>query len=76
MAVDVAAGPTFRAGKPKVVFRGNFDHGPDGMSNYDITPDGQRFVMVREVAPQAAAGQLVIVLHWFEELKRRVPTGK
>lgn len=76
MAVDVVSGPTFRAGKPKVVFRGNFDHGPEGMNNYDITPDGQRFVMIKEAAPPAASGQLVIVLHWFEELKRRVPADK
>jgi Tol biopolymer transport system component len=38
---------------------------------YDIFPDG-RFVMVRGPDPRAAR-EIVIVQHWFEELKRLVP---
>jgi hypothetical protein len=49
-----------------------------GVANYDISPDGRRFVMVEE--PRAsnsgapAAPQIQVVLNWFEELKARVPT--
>ncbi len=42
-------------------------------------PDGERFVVVVPVTDavtegeQAPAGQINIVLNWFEELKERVP---
>jgi hypothetical protein len=49
-----------------------------GMANYDISPDGKRFVFVEEPRPANAAAQplvhLQVVLNWFEELKRRAPT--
>jgi hypothetical protein len=35
--------------------------------NYDVSPDGQRFVMVKE---ESGAGRLNVVLNWTEELKR------
>ena len=40
--------------------------------NYDITPDGQRFLMV-EGAEEGPPTEIVVVLNWFEELKQRVP---
>jgi hypothetical protein len=39
---------------------------------YDVLPDG-RFVMIRGPDPNAAR-EIVVVQHWFEELKRLVPT--
>ncbi len=45
-------------------------------ARYDVTPDGQRFVMVQAVEQEAGASQINVVLNWFEELKRLVPTGK
>ena len=39
--------------------------------NYDVTPDGERFVMV---ADESASGRLNLVLNWLEELTARVPT--
>ena len=50
-----------------------------GNSNYDISPDGQRFVMVEEPGPPTASGgvsqtaRLHLILNWFEELKAKVP---
>ena len=45
--------------------------------NYDVTADGQQFVMVREVErPPAKVSQMVLVQNWVEELKARVPAGK
>jgi len=42
-----------------------------------VTPDGQRFLMVKPVAQQgAAATQINVVLNWFEELRRRVPAAQ
>ncbi len=46
--------------------------------SYDITPDGQRFLMVfpadqADSVAETADEQINIVLNWFEELKERVP---
>jgi len=43
-----------------------------GVANYDLSPDGRRFVMVEE--PPPAAPQIRIVLNWTEELKQREPS--
>ena len=47
-----------------------------GVANYDIAPDGKRFVMVEE--PQAMAAtqitRIEVILNWLDELKRRVPS--
>jgi eukaryotic-like serine/threonine-protein kinase len=49
-----------------------------GVANYDISPSGQRFVMVEEPRPANSAAtetvRLQVILNWFEELKRRAPT--
>ena len=49
-----------------------------GMANYDIAPDGKRFVMIEEPkATNSQGNQLVrvnVVLNWIDDLKRRVPT--
>jgi hypothetical protein len=60
---------------PETLFEGSYDAG-DVVRSYDITSDGQRFVMVRNSEGQPATNQLIVVLNWFEELKRLVPTGK
>ena len=43
------------------------------MPAYDVTPDGQRFLLAKtaEQGPQ----EISVVLNWFEELKQKVPTG-
>ena len=41
---------------------------------YDVTPDGQRFVMVKIPGQSVTESPRIIVVdNWFEELKRRVP---
>jgi hypothetical protein len=57
-----------------VLFEGPFRiDGP--VRGYDVTPDGQRFLMVREVPQQPVrVSEIVLVQNWQEELKQRVPT--
>ncbi len=77
MAVDIDAQPGFTAGKPRVLFEGRYEPPPGTSPNYDVSPDGQRFLMVKpSEAGETAPTQINVVLNWFEELKRRVPTGK
>jgi len=74
MVVSVQTKPTFSAGKPRVLFEGAYVTSPalPGVSQYhDIHPDGQRFLMIKE---DQSGGQINVVLNWFEELKRLVPT--
>jgi len=77
MAVDIATQPGFAAGKPHLLFEGIYERTPATSPNYDVSPDGQRFLMLKPDAQEAAAPtQINVVLNWFEELKRRVPPGK
>jgi len=71
--VSIKTEPTFTAGSPAVLFTGDYLTFP-GTRQYDVTPDGQRFVMIKESEEQQEAGQIHVVLNWFEELKRLVPT--
>jgi hypothetical protein len=69
MTVDVdGSGPVFRAGTPRMLFEKPSQY-------YDVHPDGQRFLMFKPVenALETPAPEYHIVLHWFEELRRRVP---
>ncbi len=77
MAVEITTQPSFIPGKPKVLFEGQYLPTPATFPNYDVAPDGQRFLMLKPNEPEAAAPtQINVVLNWFEELKRRVPSGK
>ena len=66
---------TFSAGTPTMLFEGAFRSGNVARADYDVTPDGQRFVMV-QVGSLLGASQINVVLNWFEELKQRVPVGQ
>jgi Tol biopolymer transport system component len=72
MRVPVETEPSFRAGQPSLLFEGNYTYGYlDWSFNYDVAPDGSRFVMVEEGPATKAA----FLLNWTEELKRIVPAN-
>jgi len=73
MAVPVTTTPTFSVGAARLLFEGPFRaDGP--FRGYDVTPDGQRFLMVRAVEqPPARITQMVLVQNWFQELKTKAP---
>ncbi len=79
MAVEVETEPTFKPGKPKVLFKGNYFSAPAYCSStlWDISPDGKRFLMIKPPSSASLASEgprkINIVLNWFEELKQRVP---
>ena len=77
MSVDIATQPGFAADKPRMLFEGRYEPPPFPIANYDVAPDGQRFLMVKpSEQEQSALTQINVVLNWFEELKQKVPTGK
>jgi len=79
MAVTVSTATSFRASAPKMLWQGNYSSGAGsscGMpgvasSNYDVTADGQHFLMVRDADDSAVGKSIVVVLNWAEELKAR-----
>ena len=78
MAVPVQTSAGFAAGNPTPLFKGQYVVGPGGRS-YDVSPDGQRFLMIKAAPVEGAQGgppaRIIIVENWFEELKRLVPTN-
>jgi Tol biopolymer transport system component len=76
MEVDVVTGSSFHAGPPRSLL--DFPYDPSSPArNYDITPDGRRFLIPERVEFQPIeVNRLNLVQNWFEELKRLCPTGK
>ena len=74
MSVKIATAPAFLPGTPEAVFESPDLATPWGRS-YDVAPDGRRFLLtLRKEAPtNLAPAQMILVQHWFEELKRLVP---
>ena len=79
MAVPVSPAPSFANGRPHELWKGHYSHGmssscgPAGptSSNYDVTPDGERFLMINdEDQDSATSRQAVVVLGWADELNR------
>ena len=70
MAVEVSTSSKLGLSRPRGRFEQRYVFGGQTVANYDVSPDGQRFVMVRH---DSAAGRITLVLNWFEELKRLVP---
>jgi hypothetical protein len=58
-----------------VLFEGQYEPTLFTNPNYDVSPDGKRFLMLKPSESAEAATQINVVLNWFEELKRRVPAG-
>jgi len=79
MAITVSTAPTFEAGYPRTLWEGHYSHGmstscgPPGAtsSNYDVTADGRRFLIIKDEAPDTAISrQIVAVLGWADEVNR------
>ena len=72
IAVEMNRQPDFSIGRGRVLFDGEYlPQGRTFEPNYDVSPDGQRFLMIKE---SGSRPQLNVALNWFEDLKRRVPT--
>jgi serine/threonine-protein kinase len=78
IAVAIATEGGFVAGKPRQLFEGNYITTLAGWvrANYDVSPDGQRFLMLKRVDQgRERPAQINVVLNWSEELKRLVPAN-
>ena len=76
MSVEVDTKASLRLSKPEVPFEGRYDRAADwfGYAAYDVTADGQRFVMVQG-EEEPAPTQIRVVLDWAAELEKTFPPG-
>ena len=70
MAVDITSHPTFPPGSPGYCSSQRCTTRISTTPDYDVSLDGQRFLMIQAAAQQSAAPYNV-VLNWFDELNRR-----
>ena len=79
MRVGVDRAPLWAATTPTLLVKEGYYTTPGAPflgRTYDISPDGQRFLMIKEGGGSdqtAAPSQIIVVQHWTEELKRLVP---
>jgi eukaryotic-like serine/threonine-protein kinase len=76
MAVAVAPGASFQAGRPQPLFIIRNDSGGAG---YDVSPDGKRFLVGRPAETAAGSAPettFITVTDWFTDLLRRVPVKR
>jgi hypothetical protein len=82
MSVPMAPGTGSAAGTPAKVVEGPYFFGTPGSGDtafrtYDVSMDGQRFLMVKNapgVDPSSAlSSSVIVVVNWVEELKAKVP---
>jgi serine/threonine-protein kinase len=70
MVVDVTTSPGLVLSQPRQLFDQRYAFLMRTQTNYDVSADGQRFVMVKD---ESGSGRLNVVQNWLEDLKRLVP---
>ena len=75
IAVSIETDPSFTVGNPAVVFEGQY-YGSQGGRSYDVSPDGERFLLIKQAQDASARPQIVVVQNWFEELNRLAPQSE
>ena len=67
LRVNVEYAPTFSAGRPQVLFSGNYDAAAIGHQHYDVAHEGEKFLMIKHgetIGPR----EVRVVINWAEEL--------
>jgi serine/threonine-protein kinase len=64
MMIAAFDGTAGRASRPQLLFKGEFAGGTIDSSNYDVMPDGQRFIMIQRQSQ--APTTLHVLMNWFD----------
>ena len=67
MAVPIQTESSFRSSKPEVLFEGRYLARVS--RHYDVSADGQRFLMIKEGEDEDRLPEIIVVQNWAEELK-------
>jgi Tol biopolymer transport system component len=65
-------GTSSAASRPRLLFKGDFAAGTIDASNYDVMPDGQRFLMIQRQSQ--APTTLHVLMNWFD--RARLPSSR
>jgi hypothetical protein len=81
MSLRVEPGARWATGTPAKLIDGRYYRGVGNSfaRTYDVSLDGKRFLMIKDAGDpnqRPAPARIVVVQHWFEELKRLVPTRR
>ena len=68
MTATVRTQGTFEVGERVQLFTGTFNQAIFGARGYDVSPDGQTFLMLQPIV--GVAQDLVVTLNWFDNLPR------
>ena len=78
MQAEIVTEPAFSRRTPVALFDlEGFQIGGGSLRSYDVSADGERFLLMKsESAANSAGGsfQVIVVQNWIEDLKRLVPT--
>ena len=78
LSAEIRSLSPFRTDPPRLLFEakaGEYDSTVP-IRGWDVSADGQRFLVVRPIAPTDKPVTVMhVVLNWAEELKRLVPTN-
>ena len=77
MHVGVVPGASWVSAPPTLLVKEGYFTSPGNPGRmFDISPDGQRLLMIKEDRADTAAAPagLIVVQHWAQELERLVPT--
>jgi class 3 adenylate cyclase len=76
MSAPVETDGDFSVGTPEVVFESDAYYAdPQGLREYDVSLDGQRFLMLKPEVPlkDTVITEFVVVENWFEEIRQHAP---
>jgi len=68
MVVDIQTQPNFQPQPVRVLFEGSY---LAGTHSYDVAPDGQHFLMIKQDQSLTFLTEARVILGWADELKRR-----
>jgi Tol biopolymer transport system component len=69
-----ARGSTVEVGRPVTLFTTrDASQGGNAFRGYDVSRDGQRFLMIKDADERSSSPALVVVQNWVEELTRLLP---
>ena len=77
MVMPIEPGPNLQAGTAETLFDLAGYYISTNVRRWDVSSDGQRFLMIRQPGATAEANSqsgIILVQNWFTELQRLVPT--
>ncbi len=75
MAVEIQTEPEFESGEPVELWTRPYFSQEDRFTAYDVASDGRFLMLGIPNLDEAETMTINVVLDWFEELKRLVPTN-